>query len=147
MKPKSMSGNRTTNARGRRWLSAGLLWGALIGLLAGPAHAQPSRSREDLVAKLAGKLVRIDANTKQVRAITTEEARELIAAVQRATETPDASSATAAQGGSSRMLRLGEHAGHIVVVRPNEDGTLASRCVGSADEAVAFLTEDPLPLQ
>jgi hypothetical protein len=142
----AMVGSSARSRRGR-WLGAALVVGALVTAPAPTVNAQSARSREDLVAKLAGKHVRIDQATGRARAITTEEARDLIAAVTRATEAPDASTLAPVRTAAGQMLRLGEHAGHIVVVRPSENGSLDLRCVGSADEAVTFLTEDALPLQ
>lgn len=138
-----------SRARSRRgwWLGAALAVGALAAATGTTVNAQSARVREDLVAKLAGKHVRIDQATGRARAITTEEARDLIATIARATDAPDASTLASVRTAAGHMLRLGEHAGHIVVVRPNENGTLDMRCVGSADEAVTFLTEEELPLQ
>ena len=124
---------------------------AAFGLAATFAFAQAPQSaaasREDLVTKLAGKRVRIDATTKQLRAITADEARELIATVSKATDMSQVAAQTPTFTPSGQMARLDDHAGHIVVSRPNEDGSVSLRCVASADEAVAFLTEEELPLK
>jgi hypothetical protein len=127
----------------RGWSTAGAVL-AMLGLSVTMAFAQAPR--EDLVAKLAGKKVRVDAVTKQLRAITADEARDFIAEVAKAT---DASLATRSEitTPAGSMARLDGHVGHIIVSRPNQDGSVALRCVGSADEAVAFLVEEGLPLQ
>lgn len=144
---------RRTRAGGRprprhRWsiaLAAFAAFGLSLTFAFAQAPPPAGAAREDLVAKLAGKPVRIDKTTKQLRAITPDEAREFIAEVARATTRPDAAAEVATPTGS--MLRLDGHVGHIIVSRPNPDGSVSSRCVGSADEAVAFLVEEGLPLQ
>lgn len=138
---------RAANVSSRHWRGVGLFACVLIGMLVAPLDAQPSRSREDLVAKLAGKRVHLDEQTKRVRELTVEEARAFVATVLRVTERSQTSRPAPLQATVGRMLRLDDHAGHVIVARPNDDGSSALRCVGSADEAVAFLTEDPLPLQ
>lgn len=121
--------------------------GSLIVALGSPVFAQAAGAREDLVTKLTGKRVHLDRTTGQLRAITADEARALIDTVLRATDSSAAPNHTPAQSAAGHMLHLGDHTGHIVVARPNEDGSTALRCVGSADEAVGFLTEEGLPLQ
>jgi hypothetical protein len=134
----------------RRWSVALTALGA-FGLAVTFAFAQAPRSaaasREDLVTKLAGKRVRVDATTKQLRAITADEAREFIATVSKATDMSQVAAQTPTFTSSGQMARLDDHTGHIVVSRPIEDGSVSLRCVASADEAVAFLTEEGLPLQ
>ena len=134
----------------RRWsiaLTALAAFGLAVTFVFAQAPQSATASREDLVAKLAGKRVRIDATTKQLRAITADEAREFIAAVSKTTDMSQIAAQTPAFTSSGQMARLEDHTGHIVVSRPNEDGSISLRCVASADEAVAFLTEDGLPLQ
>jgi hypothetical protein len=129
-----------------RWFTA-VAAVAAFGLSATLALAQAPQTsdREDLVARLAGKKVRVDPATKKPRAITADEAREFIATVARATEGASIASRVTTPAGT--MVRLDDHIGHIIVTRPNEDGSVSVRCVGSADEAVAFLVEEGLPLQ
>ena len=132
-----------------RCLGATIFLGMLCFAAAASAQGQsPATTREDLVAKLAGKRIRVDQSTGQLRAITEGEARDLITAVLQATDASQPEPQAAIRSAAGAMVRLGEHVGHIVVVRPGEDGQLAVRCVGSADEAVTFLAEeDLLPLQ
>jgi hypothetical protein len=100
------------------------------------------RSRQELVAKLTGKPVHVDAATRRVRAITQQEAGALIdqiAALTEATASPD----EVALLGGGRMLRLSGHgAGHVLVSRPNASGTASVRCVTSPEEAVDFLADE-----
>ena len=150
-----------TDVRGRRmrshtshpsrgWsvaLTALAAFGFAVTFAFAQAPQSAAASREDLVTKLAGKRVRIDATTKQLRAITADEAREFIATVSKATDMSQVAAQTPTFTSSGQMARLDDHTGHIVVSRPNEDGSVSLRCVASADEAVAFLTEEELPLQ
>jgi hypothetical protein len=108
--------------------------------------AQPGpRVREDLVVKLVGKKVRIDPATQRPRAINIEEARELVIQLVAMTSGPSEPAAEVQRPDGSAMLSLAGHAGHVLVGRPNDDGTTSIRCVRSADEAVDFLTEEGLP--
>lgn len=124
------------------------LGGALLAfaVLAAPGlSAQETgrgRSREALVAKLTGKKVRVDAATGARRAITEQEAGALIDQIAVLT-TPTASGAEVALPKGGAMLSLSGHgAGHVLVAKPNDDGTSSVRCVTSADEAVEFLADD-----
>lgn len=139
--------NSWTQPRVARWLPTSMVGALLLASLAAPAFGQAASNREDLVARLTGKRVHIDKNTGAVREISSDEARALIDAVVRATDGSAASAQAVVRSAAGAMLRLGDHVGHIVVARPSEDGVATLRCVGSADEAVAFLTEDALPLQ
>jgi hypothetical protein len=100
------------------------------------------RSRAELVAKLTGKPVRVDQATGRRRALTEQEAIALIDHVaSMTTRTATASEAPVPRGGA--MLSVSGHGiGHVLVSRPNEDGTSSVRCVTSVDEAVDFLSGD-----
>lgn len=124
------------------------LGGALlaVALLVPPAlTAQESgrgRSRDALVAKLTGKRVRVDNATGARRAISEQEAGALIDQIVVLT-TPTATGPEAALPNGGAMLSLSGHgAGHVLVSKPNDDGTSSVRCVTSADEAVDFLADD-----
>lgn len=124
-----------------------LMAGAFVWIMM-PSHpgAQgqgTSPSRDELVAKLAGKKVRVDKTTGQLREITTEEAREFVDSIARMTALADAAPQFPTGAIAGRMASLGDHVGHVVIARPNADGTSVMRCVGSADEAVTFLAEEP----
>jgi len=142
---------RSLAARARRALGT-LGFGAALALVAlvmapGPVSAQDAASgprvREDLVAKIAGKRIHKDRATGQVRAITVEEARDLIATITALTSRPAGEPAAAVTGGAE-MMAIGDHAGHVVISRYNPDGSVSVRCVASADEAADFLAEEPL---
>jgi hypothetical protein len=123
---------------------------AAVFVTAGPAPLgaqQAPRTREDLVAKIAGKKIHKDKVTGQVRAITVEEARDLIASiVALTTRTGDAPEPSVRPDGAM-MVATDGHVGHIVISRYNPDGSVSLRCVASADEAADFLAEEPLEIQ
>lgn len=140
--------------RVRRALGALALGGmlAVVALVMSPvaAAAQDAapgqRVREDLVAKVAGKKIHKDKATGQVRAITVEEARDLIASIVALTSrTSDLPVVTRADGAG--MMALDGHADHVVISRYNPDGSVSVRCIASADEAADFLAEEPLEVQ
>jgi hypothetical protein len=71
-------------------LAPAFAFGLVVTFSSSQADAQTTgRAREDLVAKLTGKRVHLDSRTGQVRPITADEARDLIAAVIRATDRAD----------------------------------------------------------
>lgn len=94
-------------------------------------------NREDTVVKLAGKQLRVDRNGK-LRPISMEEAREMVATLTAMTERTEVRTVTAPSGGE-----LVELAGfdHVVVGRPNADGTVDVRCVSSVEEAASFFEQ------
>lgn len=137
----------------RRAAGACLLLAVGIGaVVTTTVHAQGGRrSRQELVAKLEGRPVIEDRTTRLRRAITATEAAAFVDRIAILTA-PAASAGTAealARGGS--MVRLSDHGpGHVVVSRPNADGSVSARCVTSVDEAVDFLAgelDDALPVQ
>ena len=137
----------------RRTAGACLLLAACAGAVATPTvHAQGGRrSRQELVASLEGRPVMVDRTTNARRPISAAEAAAFVDRIAILTS-PAASAAGAqalARGGA--MLRLSDHGpGHVVVSRPNADGSVSARCVTSVDEAVDFLTgalDEALPVQ
>lgn len=109
------------------------------------ASAQSSetagRSREENVKKLTGKRLRIDARTGRPRAITAQEARETVDQL-RAVLAPQAARGPIRGADGTIALELRGVADRTVVARPRENGTFATRCVVSVDEAVDFLSGD-----
>lgn len=126
-----------------RALAAGCAVAALMIASAAPVRAQAGpASRDRLVQKLTGKHIRIDAVTKTRRAITAQEATELVTALEAMTAGASIASTTVAPSGA-KMATLDGHAGHVIVARPNADGTTSLRCVATVEEAVDFLSEEP----
>ena len=136
----------TALLRARRWMKVVGIGGAslvmALALATGLDAQGRGRNRAELVAKLTGKPVRIDQATGRRRAITEQEAVALIDQVAAMT-TPTAPASEAPLPGGGAMLSLSGHGiGHVLISRPNEDGTSSVRCVTSIDEAVDFLSGD-----
>ena len=129
-----------TTRRARLGMLALGLAGALM-LRSGdtPVNAQESNRGEDAAVKLAGRKVRIDKNTGKLRDLSQQEARELVATLTAMTTRTESVAATS--GG--RALTQFNGFDHVLVARPNENGTNDVRCVNSLEEAVAFLSQTP----
>ena len=122
---------------GRRrfvWLAGALVVTALTA--SGIQVGAQDTSREDVVVKLAGKNLRVDKSTGKLRKITAEEARELVATLTNITNRRDVSAETRPDG--AEVVQMAGF-GHVMVARPNEDGTSDVRCVSTVDEAAEFL--------
>lgn len=146
--------NNRGQARSPRWnrLIRAALAGVAVLALGGDAmwlqstvSAQSSgtaaRSREENVKKLTGKRLRIDSRTGRPRAITAQEARETVDQL-RAVLAPQAAREPIRGADGLVALELRGVADRTVVARPRENGTFATRCVVSVDEAVDFLSGD-----
>ena len=120
-------------------LSLGLA--ALTMMWSGDArvHAQANNRNDDAVVQLAGRKVRIDKSTGRLRDLSAQEARELVSTLTAMT-TRTESRATAASG--TTLVRFGGF-DHVLVGRPNDDGTTDVQCVSSVEEAVSFLSQTP----
>jgi hypothetical protein len=102
-------------------------------------HAQANNRGDDAAVKLAGRKVRIDKNTGRLRDLSAAEARELVSTLSTMT-TRTESQGTVASG--TTLVRFGGF-DHVLVGRPNEDGTTDVQCVSSVEEAVSFLSQTP----
>lgn len=108
--------------------------------------AQAQQVRPDLVAKLTGKKVKKDPGTGELQALTQQEAQQVVAQlVAMTTRSTDGLAPVDRPSGIS--LTLEGRFMHVMVGRPNADGTTSLRCVTSADEGVAFLAEDGPEIQ
>jgi hypothetical protein len=118
------------------------LAGAMMMMRSGdaPVNAQESNRGEDAAVQLAGRKVRIDKQSGKLRDLSQQEARELVSTLTTMTtrtETP----AARTQSGAGLVRMNGFD--HVLVARPNEDGSNEVRCVGSLEEAVSFLSQQP----
>jgi hypothetical protein len=102
-------------------------------------QAQENNRTDDAVVKLAGRKVRIDKTTGKLRDLSAQEARDLVSTLTSMTTRTD-SDATAASGAT--LVRM-DGFDHVLVGRPNEDGTIDVQCVSTVDEAVSFLSQTP----
>jgi hypothetical protein len=111
---------------------------AAVLMFSSDTHVSAQNSnREDTVVKLAGKKLRLDGNGR-LRPISTEEAREVVATLTAMTTRTEAQ--TIATPGGGEFVELAGF-DHVVVGRPNGDGTVDVRCVSSVDEAVSFFEQ------
>ena len=122
-------------------LSIGLA-GAMMVMRSGdmPVNAQESNRGEDAAVQLAGRKVRFDKNSGKLRGISQQEARELVSTLTAMTTRTERPVAATSTGGT-----LVQHTGfdHVLVGRPNENGTTDVKCVSSLEEAVSFLSQQP----
>ncbi|MGE3510147.1 MAG: hypothetical protein AB7N65_14835 [Vicinamibacterales bacterium] len=97
------------------------------------------RSRQELVARLTGKPVHVDRSTGAARPITEQEAAALVDRIAALTAAPERTTEVPLRQGGSMIALSGHGAGHVLISRPNANGSVAVRCVTSAEEAVDFL--------
>jgi hypothetical protein len=102
-----------------------------------PVGAQ-GRGHDDAVVKLAGKKLHIDRATGKLGAISVEDARALVATL---TDMTTRNDGPAVQRPSGAQMVPMDGFDHVLVARPNEDGTSDVVCVSSVDEAAAFLAQ------
>jgi hypothetical protein len=102
--------------------------------------AQEANRGEDAAVSLAGRKVRIDKNSGKLRDLSQQEARELVSTLTAMTTQTERTAAQTRDGGTLVQMNGFDH---VVVGRPNEDGTVEARCVSSVEEAVSFLSEQP----
>ena len=101
--------------------------------------AQSDNRAEDAAVTLAGRKIRIDKGSGKLREISQQEARELVATLTSMTTRTE--NASASPDGATLLKMNGFD--HVLVGRPNEDGTTDVRCVSTVDDAVAFLSQQP----
>jgi hypothetical protein len=129
----------TTKAARIAMLGIGLA--AAISMPAGRrVSAQQTNSAEDASVTLAGRKIRIDKNTGKLRDLSPQEARELVATLTAMTSRLEQPIADAPGGWSLDQLQGFDH---VLVGRPNDDGSVEVRCVSSLEEAVSFLSQTP----
>jgi hypothetical protein len=102
-------------------------------------NAQESNRAEDAAVTLAGRKIRIDKESGKLRELSQQEARELVATL--TVMTTRTESAAAVPGGATLVQMNGFD--HVLVGRPNENGTVDVECVSSLDDAVTFLSQQP----
>ena len=98
--------------------------------------AQESSRGEDAAVRLAGRKIRIDKSSGKLRELSPQEARELVATLTAMT-TRTESVAVAPSGAEAVRLQGFDH---VLVGRPNENGTVDVECVSTVEGAVAFLS-------
>jgi hypothetical protein len=112
----------------------------VVGVAAGDGGVRAQEaSRDDSALALAGRKIRVDKNSGKLRDLSQQEARELIATL--TTMTTRTEQVTEKPGSATLVQMKGFD--HVLVGRPNEDGTVDVRCVSSVDDAVSFLSQTP----
>ena len=118
----------------------GLGLATLLTMRSGDAlvRAQENDRVEDAAVRLAGRKVRIDKETGRLRDLSPEEARELVSTLTAMTTRTESE----AVRDSATLVQMSGF-DHVLVGRPNVDGTVDVQCVTTVDEAVAFLSQTP----
>ena len=101
--------------------------------------AQEANRAEDAAVTLAGRKIRIDKGSGKLRELSQQEARELVATLTAMTTRTEG---VAERPGSATLVQL-KGFDHVLVGRPNEDGTTDVQCVSSVEDAVSFLSQQP----
>jgi hypothetical protein len=101
--------------------------------------AQESNRGEDAAVTLAGRKIRFDKSSGKLRELSQQEARELVSTLTAMTTRTER---VAEKPGGSSLVKL-EGFDHVLVGRPNENGTVDVQCVSSIDDAVSFLSQQP----
>jgi hypothetical protein len=116
------------------------LAGAMI-MLSGDTRltAQEANRADDAAVTLAGRKVRIDKSSGKLRELSQQEARDLVSTLTTMTTRTERDATT--PGGGTLVSMEGFD--HVLVGRPNEDGTVDVQCVSSVDAAVSFLSQQP----
>jgi hypothetical protein len=102
--------------------------------------AQQNDRAEDAALRVAGRKVRVDKQTGKLRDLSAQEARELISTLTSMTTRVERPIAATPGGG---VLDQFQGFDHVLVARPNEDGSSDVLCVSSVEEAVSFLSQQP----
>jgi hypothetical protein len=103
-------------------------------------NAQESNRGEDAAVRLAGRKVRIDKNSGKLRDLSQQEARELVSTLTAMTTQSEGADARTPGGGALVQMNGFDH---VLVGRPNDNGTTDVQCVTSVEEAVSFLSQQP----
>ena len=102
-------------------------------------RAQVNDRSEDAALTLAGRKIRIDKQTGRLRDLSEQEARELVSTL---TAMTTRSESEATSGSGATLVQMNGF-DHVLVGRPNADGSVDVQCVANVDEAVSFLSQTP----
>jgi len=124
-----------------RHVMLGLGIGGAMMMLSGDmrVNAQEADRGRDAAVTLAGRKIRVDKSTGKLRELSQQEARELVSTLTAMTTRTDSEAAT--PEGATLVQMTGFD--HVLVGRPNENGTVDVQCVSSVDAAVSFLSQQP----
>jgi hypothetical protein len=129
------------NSRPMRVAMLGVGLASAMMMLSGDRRvsAQETNRSDDASVTLAGRKIRVDKQSGKLRELSSQEARDLVATLTGMTTRSD--QAVDTPGGASLVQMNGFD--HVLVGRPNEDGTVDVLCVSSVDDAVSFLSQQP----
>jgi len=102
-------------------------------------NAQESNRGEDAAVALAGRKIRIDKGSGKLRELSPQEARELVSTLTAMTTRTER---VADKPGGASLVKL-EGFDHVLIGRPNENGTVDVQCVSTVEDAVSFLSQQP----
>jgi len=102
-------------------------------------NAQERNRGEDAAVTLAGRKIRIDKGSGKLRELSQQEARELVSTLTAMTTRTES---VAEKPGGASLVKL-EGFDHVLVGRPNENGTVDVQCVSTVEDAVSFLSQQP----
>ena len=102
-------------------------------------NAQESNRGEDAAVTLAGRKIRIDKGSGKLRELSPQEARELVSTLTAMTTRTER---VADKPGGASLVKL-EGFDHVLIGRPNENGTVDVQCVSTVEDAVSFLSQQP----
>jgi hypothetical protein len=119
----------------------GLGLAATMVMLAGDSRltAQEANRAEDAAVTLAGRKIRFDKGSGRLLELSQQEARQLVDTLTAMTTRTE--QAAAMPSGATLLQMNGFD--HVLVGRPNEDGTTDVQCVSSVEDAVVFLSQQP----
>ncbi len=155
MKTHKEKNNRKTKSRA--WLFVAILAPAIIlAVVLGPLFAsktasaqqrmnqsEPQTANGDTTIEFASQKIKVDARTGKLRTPTVEEARAIVETLTKlADRRSDDLKVVRTPSGVDKVDLEGRFQ-HVLVGKPNPDGTNEVICVTSMEEAAAFLGIDP----
>src|SRR4051794_17217150 len=102
-------------------------------------NAQEANRGEDAAVTLAGRKIRIDKGSGKLRELSQQEARDLVSTLTAMTTRTEV---VAQKPGGASLVTL-QGFDHVLIGRPNENGTVDVECVSSVEAAVSFLSQQP----
>lgn len=133
---KTSRKNRAHFVFGGLFVVALMLWTG-IGSLTFSQSRSPGQG--NVKRYVATEKIVLDKKTKELRMPTDQELKQLVANLERLTDRSGEGLETAPGPGGSQMVHLQHGFQHVVISRPNADGTMQIRCVNSMEDAAAFL--------
>lgn len=127
------------------WLAVALAFCASAPALAQHAgkHDQASAAKaadEEVAVEIAGQTASVDPKTGQLRALSADEAKALMEGISRYVDQSGDGLIPVYHASGAVSIDLDERFQSVSIARTTTDGKVATRCVGSGEEAEAFLS-------